>query len=174
MDYSAISQKKNFTYGVSFHLKMKRKLSEQDLESFEVKQCKSETVMNYSANYVPPLPDSSPCVPAMANVEEHGTTNAGEADSELRRVMDNFINIYEQLGKCDGPNVKPNYSYTELAYLAMLRSPNFCLPITEIYRYIQSRFVFFKNSTRKHWKNAVRHSLAKTLCFTKIAGKSYA
>lgn len=121
-------------------------------------------MMDSSANYLSPPPGLP--------LKGPGSSNAGEADIELRRVMDNFVNIYEQLGKCNGPNVKPNYSYTELAYLAMLRSPNFCLPITEIYRYIQSRFTFFKNSTRKHWKNAVRHSLAKTLCFTKITGKS--
>ncbi|XP_045182963.2 uncharacterized protein LOC123541496 [Mercenaria mercenaria] len=90
------------------------------------------------------------------------------ADNELRHVIDNFVSVYEQLDMTDNPDVKPNYSYSELAYLAMLRSPNFCLPIGQIYSYIQSRFKFFKNSTRKHWKNAVRHSLAKTLCFSKI------
>lgn len=89
-------------------------------------------------------------------------------DTELRRVIDNFVQIYEQLDKCDLSDKKPNYSYTELAYLAMLRSPNFCLPIAQIYSYMQGRFRFFRNSSRKHWKNAVRHSLAKTMCFTKI------
>ncbi|KAL4218513.1 hypothetical protein ACF0H5_023247 [Mactra antiquata] len=91
------------------------------------------------------------------------------ADTELRHVIDNFVAVYEQLDKSDEIDVKPNYSYTELAYLAMLRSQNFCLPIAEIYSYIQGRFKFFRNSTRKHWKNAVRHSLAKTMCFSKIA-----
>lgn len=143
---------------------MKRNNSDPDLETLQVKKCKLlDSVMSNSANNLAPPPGPSPQGPGLSAV--------GEADIELRRVVDNFVNIYEQLGKCNGPNVKPNYSYTELAYLAMLRSPNFCLPITEIYRYIQSRFAFFKNSTRKHWKNAVRHSLAKTLCFTKITGK---
>ncbi|XP_060566633.1 uncharacterized protein LOC132725203 [Ruditapes philippinarum] len=90
------------------------------------------------------------------------------AENELRHVIDNFVNVYEQLDKNDDPDVKPNYSYSELAYIAMLRSPNFCLPIGQIYSYIQTRFKFFRNSTRKHWKNAVRHSLAKTMCFSKI------
>ncbi|KAH3748575.1 uncharacterized protein LOC127847246 [Dreissena polymorpha] len=96
------------------------------------------------------------------------TSAMDAAEVELRRVIDNFVNVYEQLDRSDSAAAKPNYSYTELAFLAMLRSPNFCLPITEIYRYIQARFQFYKHSTRKHWKNAVRHSLAKTLCFTKI------
>jgi len=55
-------------------------------------------------------------------------------DGELRRVIDNFVTVYEQLDRTDEPHAKPNYSYTELAFLALLRAPNFCLPITEIYR----------------------------------------
>lgn len=91
------------------------------------------------------------------------------AEAELRIVMDDFVKVYERLDQDDDVNVKPNYSYTELIYLSILRSPNFCLPISEIYKYIKSRFSFFRNSTRKHWCNAVRHSLSKTKCFTKIA-----
>lgn len=55
-------------------------------------------------------------------------------EAELRRVINSFVGVYEQLDKTDDADVKPNYSYTELAFLAMLRSPNFCLPINEIYR----------------------------------------
>ncbi|WAR16506.1 LIN31-like protein, partial [Mya arenaria] len=96
------------------------------------------------------------------------STSTSRSDEELRRVVDNFVSVYEKLDRTDTADAKPNYSYTELAFLALLRAPNFALPITEIYKYIQSRFLFYKHSTRKHWKNAVRHSLAKTLCFTKI------
>ena len=160
-----IFRAKFYSVNIVEQFSMKRKIDDQDFENIpEVKPCKFPlTVINNSANYLSPTRGATLQGPRMDSV--------GVADSELRRVMDNFVNIYEQLGKCNGPNMKPNYSYTELAYLAMLRSPNFCLPITEIYRYIQSRFAFFKNSTRKHWKNAVRHSLAKTLCFTKIPGE---
>ena len=55
-------------------------------------------------------------------------------EAELRRVIESFVGIYEQLDKTNDGTVKPNYSYTELAFLAMLRSPNFCLPINEIYK----------------------------------------
>ncbi|XP_060081016.1 forkhead box protein N3-like [Ylistrum balloti] len=92
-----------------------------------------------------------------------------QIEADLRKVMDDFVQVYERLDTGDDPTKKPNYSYTELVYLAVLRSPNFCLPITEIYRYIKSRFTFFRDSHRTHWKNAVRHSLSKTKCFTKIA-----
>ncbi|KAJ8322379.1 hypothetical protein KUTeg_000850 [Tegillarca granosa] len=114
--------------------------------------------------------------PKMAATNTHGdfwTINssqmASDAEKELRAIMDDFVQVYERLDIGDNTDSKPNYSYTELVFLAILRSTNFCLPITEIYKYIQSRFVFFRNSTRGHWKNAVRHSLSKTKCFTKIS-----
>lgn len=91
------------------------------------------------------------------------------SEAELRAVMDDFVNVYESLDQSDVVDSKPNYSYTELIYLAILRSPNFCLPITEIYKYIKNRFSYFRSPVRKHWNNAVRHSLSKTKCFTKIA-----
>ncbi len=33
---------------------------------------------------------------------------------DLRRVIDEFVAIYERLDSSDDPLVKPNYSYTEL------------------------------------------------------------
>ncbi|KAK3088142.1 hypothetical protein FSP39_015332 [Pinctada imbricata] len=91
-----------------------------------------------------------------------------QQEIELRMIMDNLVNIYEKLDQSDNPHAKPNYSYSEMVYLAILRSKNFCLPLAEIYRYMQTRFTFFKNTERKNWRNAVRHSLSKTKCFGKI------
>lgn len=91
------------------------------------------------------------------------------AELQLRQVLGDFVRLYERLSPDDDPGTKPNYSYSELVFLAILRSPNFCLPIGEIYKYIQSRFSFFRTSSRQHWKNAVRHSLSKTKCFSKIS-----
>ncbi|OWF50056.1 forkhead box protein A1-A-like [Mizuhopecten yessoensis] len=114
-------------------------------------------------------------VPVLIPNHEHNTMNdqlpasLQQVEADLRKVMDDFVQVYERLDTGDDPTKKPNYSYTELVYLAILRSPNFCLPITEIYKYIRSRFTFFRDSHRTHWKNAVRHSLSKTKCFTKIA-----
>jgi hypothetical protein len=91
------------------------------------------------------------------------------AEMQLRHILEDFVCLYERLCPEDDPSIKPNYSYSELVFLAILRSPNFCLPIGEIYKYIQSRFAFFRTSKRQHWKNAVRHSLSKTKCFSKIS-----
>ncbi|XP_064600834.1 forkhead box C1-A-like [Liolophura sinensis] len=90
---------------------------------------------------------------------------------DLRSVLDNFVRIYEGLDTQD-VSQKPNFTYTELIFLAIMRSPNFCLPITEIYRYIETGFCYFKATSKQHWKNAIRHSLSKTKCFTKIGRKN--
>lgn len=86
-------------------------------------------------------------------------------DSELRKIVDNFVDIYEKLSPINDAELKPCFTYTELIFLAIMRSPHFCLPIHEIYKYVQ-RYKFFQNKTS--WKNAVRHSLSKTRCFSKI------
>ncbi|XP_071143232.1 uncharacterized protein [Mytilus edulis] len=120
------------------------------------------------------LKDASQCHPKMASLigmASRLTTPSvlSAAETELRTVMDDFVTVYERLDQEDKADKKPNYSYTEMIYLSILRSPNFCLPITEIYKYIRNRFSYFRSSARKHWCNAVRHSLSKTKCFTKIA-----
>ncbi|XP_064600839.1 forkhead box protein N2-like [Liolophura sinensis] len=95
------------------------------------------------------------------------TPCATVSQDHLRNTIDQFISIYEGLDHADETR-KPNFSYTELIFLSIMRSPNFCLPISEIYRYIQTQYAFFHNSSKEHWKNAIRHSLSKTKCFTKI------
>ncbi|KAK3609024.1 hypothetical protein CHS0354_020687 [Potamilus streckersoni] len=132
---------------------MKRKTREDDLNSGSCKK-----ILKISYSQMDPRFCGGSLYPA----------SISNADADLRRAVDDFVNLYENLDTCNEVNTKPNYSYTELIYLAMMRSPNFCLPITEIYKYIESRFLFFKHSTREHWKNATRHSLSKTKCFTKI------
>ncbi|XP_061178647.1 forkhead box protein N4-like [Saccostrea echinata] len=101
--------------------------------------------------------------------EEAEKETYSAAELQLRQVMNDFVRLYERLNPEDDPSTKPSYSYSELVFLAILRSPNFCLPIGEIYKYIQARFAFFRTSSSQHWKNAVRHSLSKTKCFSKIS-----
>ncbi|XP_050389858.2 uncharacterized protein LOC126808855 [Patella vulgata] len=132
---------------------MKRKL----IDAFDREEQKAPRLEQFkSERLVPALPQPSASAQPMPT------------DVDLHNVMMNFVNIYEKLDASDELLEKPNYSYTELVYLAILRSPNFCLPIGEIYKYVQNRFVFFRNNTRLHWRNAIRHSLSKTKCFTKI------
>ncbi|XP_064600835.1 forkhead box protein A2-like [Liolophura sinensis] len=108
-------------------------------------------------------------VSRLASIQKTPVPSVSQDD--LRSVLDNFVRIYEGLDTQDGSR-KPNFTYTELIFLAIMRSPNFCLPITEIYRYIETGFCYFKATSKQHWKNAIRHSLSKTKCFTKIGRKN--
>lgn len=128
----------------------KRKFSESFQNDTDVVQ----SLLKYRASSAPHrLATATPC--------------AAVSQDHLRDMIDQFVNVYEGLDHADETR-KPNFSYTELIFLSIMRSPNFCLPISEIYRYIQTRYAFFHNSSKEHWKNAIRHSLSKTKCFTKI------
>ncbi|XP_064653037.1 uncharacterized protein LOC135503406 [Lineus longissimus] len=86
----------------------------------------------------------------------------------LSRHINKFLDIYGKLEPVNHPDVKPNYSYTELLMMAILRSPNYCRPIQEVYSYIREKYLFYKHTKKGFWKNAIRHSLSKTKCFTKL------
>jgi hypothetical protein len=91
-----------------------------------------------------------------------------EDRENLSKHINKFLDIYEKLEPVNHPDVKPNYSYTELLMMAILRSPNYCRPITEVYTYIKENYLFYKHTKKGFWKNAIRHSLSKTKCFTKL------
>jgi len=132
---------------------LKRKFS----ESFHTDTVTVENLLKYRKTYNP-VTTKKQSVQAISQ-------------NDLHSVLNSFVQIYESLDSRLN-NQKPNYTYTELIFLAIMRSPNFCLPITEIYRYIETRFSYFRETSKQHWKNAIRHSLSKTKCFTKIGLKN--
>lgn len=62
---------------------------------------------------------------------------------------------------------KPPYSYIALIHMAIQSSPTKRLTLSEIYRFLQERFTFFKGSYQG-WKNSVRHNLSLNECFIKL------
>lgn len=142
-------------------LKMKRKCEEDVVGYFENPTkmlARNDNVMFMDNNFLPrnqspvigrPMLASTPQANVVSNnsrrlvefptetrpmTSSFGNVTNPTREAELRRVIESFVSLYEQLDKTNDTDVKPNYSYTELAFLAMLRSPNFCLPINEIYR----------------------------------------
>ena len=88
----------------------------------------------------------------------------------FKKLVKNFVELYEKLDTQNDRNTKPSYSYTELIFMSILRSPIYCLTIHEIYRYIEKKFQFYRRRTNQNWRNAVRHSLSRTHCFQKVRG----
>ena len=64
---------------------------------------------------------------------------------------------------------KPPYSYASLIRLAILNSPNQKATLSDIYRWIQDKFIYYKNQVNLGWKNSIRHNLSLNKCFMKVA-----
>lgn len=62
---------------------------------------------------------------------------------------------------------KPNLSYAALIGMALLRSPNRRLTLSQIYKWITSSFSFYKPDDAG-WQNSIRHNLSLHKAFHKI------
>ncbi|XP_039604237.1 forkhead box protein M1-like [Polypterus senegalus] len=59
------------------------------------------------------------------------------------------------------PSVKrPPYSYSDLIKLAISSSPEKCLPLQQIYSWVEEHFPYYKYYANPGWKNSIRHSLS--------------
>ena len=64
---------------------------------------------------------------------------------------------------------KPPYSYASLIRLAILNSPGQKATLSDIYKWIQDQFLYYKNQINIGWKNSIRHNLSLNKCFMKVS-----
>ncbi|XP_062550079.1 forkhead box protein F2 [Armigeres subalbatus] len=62
---------------------------------------------------------------------------------------------------------KPQLSYINMIVMAIKDSPHRRRTLSEIYKYLQSKYDFF-NGEYNGWKNSVRHNLSLNECFKKL------
>ena len=67
--------------------------------------------------------------------------------------------------------VKPQYSYATLIQMAMTEAGE-KITLGEIYSWITSNFLYYKNAKPSSWQNAIRHNLSLNKKFMKVARHS--
>ena len=62
---------------------------------------------------------------------------------------------------------KPPLTLSCLIFMALQESNDKCLPVREIYEWIEDNFPFYKNVLNNGWKSSIRHNLSFSKCFRK-------
>lgn len=103
------------------------------------------------------------------------TTNVQQQITQRRQAMDKPkklntavpISAKEDTDTKEKPYPKPVFSYSCLIAMALQDSEAGTLPVSEIYKFMQSNFPYFKTAP-DGWKNSVRHNLSLNKAFCKL------
>jgi hypothetical protein len=68
---------------------------------------------------------------------------------------------------------KPPLTLTCLIFMALEESDSKCLPVREIYEWIEENFPFYQNVSNGGWKSSIRHNLSFSRCFVKMNRNEY-
>lgn len=63
---------------------------------------------------------------------------------------------------------KPSITLSCLIFMALEESDENCLPVREIYEWIEENFEFYKKNENSGWKSSIRHNLSFSKCFKKM------
>ena len=89
--------------------------------------------------------------------------STGSDDLKVRNLLENSSTTSSE----DSAPLRPPISYSCLIREALCSSPEFQLPLSGIYEYIQSKYPYFQTASAG-WKNSIRHNLSLSRAFLKV------
>jgi len=96
--------------------------------------------------------------------ENHGKNKCLIVDKILESSKSNSIFDTQKLLPS---SKKPPITLSCLIFMAIEESVHKCLPVRDIYEWIESRFPYYQ-SVSKGWKSSIRHNLSFSKCFKKM------
>lgn len=107
--------------------------------------------------------ESLPVSPASSTSSsiESGLTNHQISEEKLP------VRYAVQLKNNIGTN-KPQLTLSCLIFMALQESKDKCLPVREIYEWIEENFPYYRNVVNGGWKSSIRHNLSFSKCFKKM------
>ncbi|XP_055627230.1 forkhead box protein F2 [Toxorhynchites rutilus septentrionalis] len=119
----------------------------------------------------PPLPSSTQT--AIVSMDSNGSNGqkkmSGVSGSGEQQLTSTTGSGESSTKKTSGGRrqEKPQLSYINMIVMAIKDSPHRRRTLSEIYKYLQSKYDFF-NGEYNGWKNSVRHNLSLNECFKKL------
>ncbi|KAI0526437.1 hypothetical protein F5B22DRAFT_157611 [Xylaria bambusicola] len=124
-------------------------------------------------------PTLYPAPPAFTlNVEEYYPTQTGKRalleaapitesrPSKKPKIEESFVSDSTGFPPIFDDGAKPGHSYAQLIGMAILRSPQKKLTLSQIYKWISDTYKFY-NANDAGWQNSIRHNLSLNKAFIK-------
>ena len=126
-----------------------------------------------SISAIPSFNASDPLYTNAQSLSKRPAPELSPAERPLKRakLQDEFLGPLP--APWDMPSVpdeegKPNYSYAQLIGMAILRTPERKMTLSQIYKWISNTFSFYRNGQAgSGWQNSIRHNLSLNKAFVK-------
>lgn len=106
----------------------------------------------------------SPCLsPCSACNPSHKTS---KKTSKRSIILNDTQSSISHKNNC-GLN-KPSITLSCLIFMALEESSEKCLPVREIYEWVEENFPYYRNNENFGWKSSIRHNLSFSKCFKKM------